>query len=89
VPVVANVTAEPERQAAALRDLLKRQIASPVQWVDSMLALRRIDAGDILEVGAGNVLTGLFKRIDKSAPCTAVGDRASLEALLEKTTTAP
>ena len=89
VPLVANVTAEPEQEASALRELLKRQIASPVQWVQSMQALRRIDSGHILEVGAGNVLTGLFKRIDKSAVCTAVSDRPSLEAFLEKTTTAP
>ena len=88
IPVVANVTAEPQQQADALRDLLKRQIASPVQWVDSMLALRRIDAGEVLEVGAGSVLKGLLKRIDKQASCTSMGDRAALEAFLQKTTTA-
>jgi [acyl-carrier-protein] S-malonyltransferase len=89
VPVIANVTAEPQQQAATLRQLLKRQIASPVQWVESMRALRRIDDAEILEVGAGTVLTGLFKRIDKNAQCTAVGDRAALEAFLEKTSTTP
>jgi [acyl-carrier-protein] S-malonyltransferase len=89
VPVIANVTAEPQQRAATLRQLLKRQIVSPVQWVESMRALRRIDDAEILEVGAGTVLTGLFKRIDNSAQCTAVGDRAALEAFLEKTTTTP
>lgn len=88
VPVVANVTGVAQQHADTLRDLLKRQIASPVQWVDSMLALRRIDLREILEVGAGSVLKGLLKRIDKQASCTSIGDRATLEAFLEKTTTA-
>jgi [acyl-carrier-protein] S-malonyltransferase len=88
VPVVANVTAKAERKATVLRGLLKRQIAAPVQWVDSMHALRRIDPGPVLEVGAGNVLTGLFKRIDKAAECTALGDLASLDAFLQEIATA-
>jgi [acyl-carrier-protein] S-malonyltransferase len=88
VPLVPNVSAEAQRKAAVLRELLKRQIASPVQWVDSMHALRRIDSGPLLEVGAGNVLTGLFKRIDKAAECEPLGDLASLDAFLKKTATA-
>jgi [acyl-carrier-protein] S-malonyltransferase len=88
VPVVPNVTAQAERKATVLRDLLKRQIAAPVQWVDSMHALRRIDPGPVLEVGAGNVLKGLFKRIDKAAECTALGDLPSLDAFLQEIATA-
>jgi len=87
VPVVANVTAQPETRAAALRRLLAEQIASPVRWNASMRALRAAFAGPALEVGPGSVLRGLAKRIDRTFECTSVGDRASIEALLAKTAT--
>jgi [acyl-carrier-protein] S-malonyltransferase len=83
VPVIANVTAQPVTAAPALRDLLKRQIHSPVRWEESVRAVRRLDAGPLLEVGAGTVLKGLVRRIDREAVCTAIGDRAGLEAFLK------
>jgi [acyl-carrier-protein] S-malonyltransferase len=88
VPVVPNVTAEPETSGAALRALLARQIHSPVRWEAGMRALRRDFAGPLLEVGAGSVLKGLMRRIDRGAECDAVGERAGLEAFLAKIATA-
>lgn len=88
VPVVPNVTAEPETRGAVLRDLLARQIASPVRWEESVRALCARYDGPALEVGPGAVLKGLLRRIDRAAECTPVGDRAGLEALLAKTSTA-
>ena len=87
VPVVPNVTAAPETRGQVLRDLLARQIDSPVRWEESMKALRAACAEPVLEVGAGSVLRGLLRRIDRAAECTSVGDRPSLDALLAKTTT--
>jgi len=84
VPVVANVTGEPEQDGECLRDHLKRQIASPVRWVQSMRALRARWPGPVLEVGAGNVLRGLLRRIDRSADCASLGDRTALEDWLQK-----
>jgi [acyl-carrier-protein] S-malonyltransferase len=86
VPVFTNVTGGAETRGAELRALLARQIHSPVRWDTSMRALRAAEPGPLLEVGAGTVLTGLLRRIDKSAKCTAVGDRAGLEAWLKSTT---
>jgi len=83
VPVVANVWGQPETRAESLRDLLKRQIHSPVRWEESMRALRALHPGAWLEVGAGAVLKGLARRIDREAVCTALGDRAGLEAFLK------
>jgi [acyl-carrier-protein] S-malonyltransferase len=88
VPVVANVTATPETRGAVLRDLVARQIAAPVRWAESMRALRGCWPGPALELGPGAVLKGLLRRIDRSAACIPVGDRAGLEALLAKTSTA-
>jgi len=84
VPVVANASGRPERQGERLRALLKRQIASPVLWEESMRALRGGCTAPVLEVGAGTVLRGLLRRIDRTAECTSVGDRAGLEATLAR-----
>lgn len=80
VPVIANVTAQAEQDGGHLRDLLKQQIASPVLWSAAMLEMRLRWPGDVLEVGAGNVLRGLLRRIDRSARCTAIGDADALTA---------
>ena len=66
MPVVTNVDAQPVADAAGLRDALVRQIDSPVRWVESVrrLAAEGVDRG--LEIGPGNVLAGLVKRIDRS-----------------------
>jgi [acyl-carrier-protein] S-malonyltransferase len=81
IPVIANVTGRAEQNGARLRDLVKRQIASPVRWSESMLSLREIWHGSTLEVGAGSVLRGLLRRIERGAECTAVGDCAAVQAL--------
>jgi [acyl-carrier-protein] S-malonyltransferase len=67
VPIVANVTAEPVRDAAAIREELARQLTSSVRWADSVARL--LDAGvrTFYEIGPGNVLTGLVRRIAKHA----------------------
>ena len=87
VPVIPNVTALPETNGAALRDLLQRQISSPVRWEASMRTLRTVSSGPILEIGNGSVLKGLLRRIERDAECTSIGDYASLDALLTNTST--
>jgi len=84
IPVVANVSGEIETQGERLRELLVQQIASPVRWSASMRTLRAAWGGGVLEVGAGAVLKGLLRRIDRAAPCVSVGDAVALEQLLEK-----
>ena len=65
IPVVTNVDAEPVTRGALLRDALVRQVDSPVRWVESVrrLAAEGVDSG--LEVGPGNVLAGLVRRIER------------------------
>ena len=74
VPVVSNVDAAPHTDPAEIRDLLVRQVLAPVRWEDSVRAMLAARVGRFFEVGAGRVLTGLLKRIDRKTPCTAVGD---------------
>jgi [acyl-carrier-protein] S-malonyltransferase len=65
-PVVTNVDAVAVRDGSTLRASLVRQIDSPVRWVESVrrLASDGIDRG--LEIGPGNVLAGLIRRIERS-----------------------
>ena len=66
IPVVTNVDAEPEASGAGLRAALVRQIDSPVRWVETVQRLAREGVDRALEIGPGNVLAGLVRRIDKS-----------------------
>lgn len=65
-PVVTNVDASPESDGARLRDALVRQVDSPVRWVESVQRLAREGVDRALEIGPGNVLAGLVRRIDRS-----------------------
>jgi [acyl-carrier-protein] S-malonyltransferase len=76
IPVVTNVDARPETQGSALRDALARQVDAPVRWVESVraLAAEGVDRG--LEIGPGNVLAGLVRRIDKAIKVESYGGDA-------------
>ena len=65
-PVVTNVDAEPETGSERRRDALIRQIDSPVRWVASVQRLVREGVTRAIEIGPGNVLAGLVRRIDRS-----------------------
>lgn len=82
VPVVANITAEPLDSVAAVREEMVSQLTSPVRWVASMRYL--LDAGvtTFVELGPGQVLSGLLKRIDRSVRRVNVGSAAALQALM-------
>ena len=56
-------------------------MTSPVRWEESMRALLTGGVNDFYEVGAGSVLKGILRQIDKSATCTAIGTAESVEAL--------
>jgi [acyl-carrier-protein] S-malonyltransferase len=62
IPVYANVTAEPVTRAAEIRDLLYRQLTSPVRWEQTVKNMVRDGATDFMEIGPGKVLQGLVKR---------------------------
>jgi [acyl-carrier-protein] S-malonyltransferase len=66
VPVVTNVDAEPASSGDVLRDSLVRQIDSPVRWVESVRRLAALGVDRALEIGPGNVLAGLVRRIEKT-----------------------
>ena len=86
IPVVANVDAEPKRSAAESVDALIRQVSSPVRWQDVVTRLVRDGTTRFVELGPGNVLAGLIRKIDRSVPVVSVGDAEGLDAALAQLT---
>lgn len=78
IPVIPNVTAEPTCDPDLLKDLLIEQVISPVRWTESMQRLIAQGMTEALEVGPGNVLKSLLRRIDRNIP---VHEAGTLEAI--------
>lgn len=82
LPVVANVTAAPEQAPGALRELLVEQVTGMVRWRESVLAMRDAGVESLVELGAGKVLSGLARRIDRELTGSAVGTPEDVEVAL-------
>lgn len=74
IPVVSNVDAKPHTKPDEIRELLVRQVISPVLWEDSVRFMLGAGVEVFYEVGPGKVLRGLIKRIDRKAECQSVND---------------
>lgn len=72
IPVVSNVDAKPHPDPAEIKDLLVRQVVSPVRWEDSIRYMLDEGIDEFYEIGPGKVLTGLLKRISRKTSCTTV-----------------
>jgi [acyl-carrier-protein] S-malonyltransferase len=84
VPVVSNVTARPAGGVAEIKDLLVRQVTSSVRWSESMQWLVSQGFTRFIELGPGNVLSGLMKRINKDVEMLSVSDGVTLETTAAK-----
>lgn len=82
--VVSNVSAQPVTDGAEARRLLVDQLTSTVRWTHSVRTMMQMGAERFLEVGAGKVLTGMLKRIDRAAEGrgVALGTAEQVEAFL-------
>ena len=74
IPIAENVTGELVTEAARLRELVGRQVVSPVHWETGIRNLAAAGATSFLEAGPGDVLTKLMKRIDPGAAAAAIAD---------------
>jgi [acyl-carrier-protein] S-malonyltransferase len=72
IPVISNVDAHPHDNPEEIRDLLVKQVVSPVQWEASIRKMLAHGHGPFWEVGPGRVLRGLLKRIDRKAETDGV-----------------
>ncbi|MDH3595344.1 MAG: ACP S-malonyltransferase [Rhodospirillales bacterium] len=81
-PLVANVTAQPVTSPETIRRLLIEQVTSMVRWRESVLAMKDAGVETLVELGAGKVLSGLARRIDRALTGTAAGTPEDIEALI-------
>ena len=83
VPVVANVIARAISDPAEIRARLVEQVCGAVRWRESVLYIKAEGVDTLVELGAGKVLTGLAKRIDKELAGVSVQTPADIETFLK------
>jgi [acyl-carrier-protein] S-malonyltransferase len=83
-PVIANVDAEPKRDARAAIEALVRQVSSPVRWEDVVKRLIAEGVTRFVELGPGAVLSGLIRKIDRTVTVMHVEDAEGLRAALDQ-----
>ena len=83
IPVYNNVDVQAENDPDAIRDALKRQLYSPVRWVDIINTFAEQDVQRIVECGPGKVLVGLNKRINKQMKGQSTVDVDSFKKAIE------
>jgi len=84
IPVIANVDAEPKRDARAAIEALVRQVSSPVRWEDVVKRLIAEGVTRFVELGPGAVLSGLIRKIDRTVTVMNVEDAEGLRAALDQ-----
>ena len=83
-PVFSNVTGNASTTSTDAKDLLLRQLTSPVRWAQEVRAIAsHFPDALYVEMGPGNVLTGLMARIVKGARTFACGTAAEVDKLLQ------
>jgi [acyl-carrier-protein] S-malonyltransferase len=84
VPLVANVSAKPTSEPEEIKQLLVEQVTHMVRWRETVLLFAENEVEEVVELGAGRVLSGLVKRIDKTLASVSVGAPAEIEALVKR-----
>jgi [acyl-carrier-protein] S-malonyltransferase len=82
VPLIANVRASPVSDPAEILRLLVEQVTGTVRWRESVIYMAGAGIKAVVEVGAGKVLCGLVKRIDKTVAASAVGTPEDVAAFI-------
>lgn len=83
VPIYSNYTGRPYPYEGDYRSLLQKQICNPVRWQDTIENMIKAGADKFLELGPGQTLTGLIKRIDPSVQVYHIEDWESLQEAME------
>ena len=81
IPIISNITATPLSAANDIRRELASQIVSPVQWTRSIEWLAAQGVTIFVEIGAGQVLAGLVKRIAREAVTLSVSSATDVAAV--------
>lgn len=82
IPVISNTTAVAVKDPEQLKNALRSQLTLPVLWEDSVRVMLNEGVETFVEFGAGNVLAGMIRKIDRTAKVLPVYDSQSLDAAL-------
>jgi len=82
-PIVSNAWAKPVSKAEDIRKMIYEQTYSPLLWQDSVLEISKSGIENFIELGPGNVLSGLIKRCQKGLNCISAGTPETLESVVE------
>jgi [acyl-carrier-protein] S-malonyltransferase len=82
-PIVENVSAEPNQSGARVPEALTEQVSSPVRWAPSVEFLISNGVDSFVEVGAGKILSGLIRQINRDVRCLNVENLESLKNSLQ------
>ncbi|WP_078554742.1 ACP S-malonyltransferase [Bacillus alkalicellulosilyticus] len=83
VPVIANVTASEITFATDIKEKLVEQVYSPVLWEDSVRKMLDLGVDTFVEIGAGNVLSGLVRKVQRRVNVFSISDSESLQKFIE------
>lgn len=83
VPLVANVTAEAVSDPKRISDLLVQQVTATVRWRESVFYMKEQGVTELVEIGAGKVLTTMLKRIDRDLTGQALNAPDDIEEFLK------
>lgn len=83
VPLIPNVSVVPESDPEAIRNFLVEQVTGRVRWRETVLKMGELGVDGLVEAGAGKVLTGLVRRINRDIKGTSLQSPADIEAFVE------
>jgi len=84
IPVIANVDAQPKRDAPEAIEALVRQVSAPVRWEDVVRRLIAEGVSTFIELGPGSVLSGLIRKIDRGVRTMNIENAEGLSAALSQ-----
>jgi len=82
VPLIANVTARPVQEPDIICQQLVQQVTGMVRWRESILQMKKEGVDRLVEIGAGKVLAGLVRRIDREMSGVSISDPEGIEKFL-------
>lgn len=83
VPLIPNISVTPESDPDTIRTLLVEQVTGRVRWRETVLKMGELGVDHLVEAGAGKVLTGLVRRIDRDINGLSLQSPADIEAFVE------
>tara|TARA_A100001037_G_C14555349_1_gene373515 strand:- start:182 stop:502 length:321 start_codon:yes stop_codon:yes gene_type:complete len=82
LPIITNVSADEVRDPEVIRKNLVMQVTARVRWRESVMNLKNKEVDTLVEAGAGKVLSGLARRIDREFLSISIQGPEDIEAFL-------